>query len=115
MKTKIQAYCPECHVSIGMPHLDGCDIAQCYNCGGQRLTCQCKEPGNDTWTGYWPGTKEAEEYGFFYKDDPTGNQLGLVPPRITCDGNDPDARVNITAMQRACLWDKDKKRFVKPA
>jgi hypothetical protein len=60
--------CPDCQVSIGMPHLKGtgfggpmdeCDIAHCLNTGIQRLQCGCRKCGDDIWTGLWPGVKEC--------------------------------------------------------
>lgn len=116
MKTKISAYCPECHASIGTHHKDGCDVAQCLNCGGQRLSCGCSNPGKDTWDGYWPGTKEAEEYGFFCKSNCVfSDPGGVIINRTSCRVDDPDAVVDITTLHFNCVWDKDKKRFVKPA
>jgi len=50
--------CPDCYVLPGQPHLDGCDVEQCQQCGSQRLTC--KHPGpNAIWTGEMPWTKSA--------------------------------------------------------
>lgn len=51
--------CPDCGVAKGKKHSGGCDVARCLSCGGQRLSCDCKEPGEDIWDGLWPGTREC--------------------------------------------------------
>ena len=47
--------CPDCNASIGEEHDENCDVAECDTCGGQRLSCDCKEENHAKWTGYWPG------------------------------------------------------------
>lgn len=103
-KTKITAFCPDCGASIGMPHRENCDVARCLTCGGQAFSCGCEDTGQDTWTGYWPGILEAEEYGFWCKFTPRG--------WVTCDENDPDARTDLTRLVETCVWDKTEKRFI---
>jgi len=53
--------CHDCGAKPGEKHLDGCDVARCKSCGGQRLSCDCENPGEDVWTGVWPGIKECYE------------------------------------------------------
>ena len=53
--------CPDCGVVGGANHQHGCDVARCKSCGGQVLSCDCKDPGEDKWTGLWPGVKECYE------------------------------------------------------
>lgn len=55
--------CPDCGMEIGEQHLEGCDVARCSICGGQRLSCNCKSGDGGEWTGTWPGTLEALELG----------------------------------------------------
>lgn len=53
--------CHDCAVKPGQKHSEGCDVARCHSCGGQRLSCDCENPGEDVWTGIWPGIKECYE------------------------------------------------------
>ena len=53
--------CHDCGVIPGQKHHEGCDVARCTTCGGQRLSCDCEEENEDVWDGIWPGTIEALE------------------------------------------------------
>jgi hypothetical protein len=66
--------CPDCGVSSGEQHEDGCDVARCIKCGGQALSCDCEEPENDIWSGLWPGYKECYEKRLITYSDPS--QIG---------------------------------------
>ncbi|MHC4951556.1 MAG: hypothetical protein ACYTEU_11320 [Planctomycetota bacterium] len=57
--------CPDCGVRPGEMHLNNCDVEQCSACGYQRLQCDCKEhdPAFSRWSGWWPGSLEAEALG----------------------------------------------------
>jgi hypothetical protein len=58
---------PRCGASIGEPHISSCDVARCLETGAQRvLLAHVPHPndcGHDVWTGFYPGEKEAQEYG----------------------------------------------------
>lgn len=51
--------CPDCGVMPGNEHKDGCDIARCLICGGQKLGCDCISNNTDVWTGIYPGIREC--------------------------------------------------------
>lgn len=53
--------CPDCGVEWGSKHDDNCDVARCTKCGGQRLSCDCKngDGDSDIWSGLWPGVMEC--------------------------------------------------------
>ncbi|MFI6098198.1 hypothetical protein ACIA8G_21770 [Lentzea sp. NPDC051213] len=62
--------CPDCEVSIGEPHIDGCDVARCLQTGLQQLSCEATHDcGAEVWTGEWPGTAECREYGWMIGPD----------------------------------------------
>ena len=56
--------CNDCDVLPGERHHEGCDVARCTVCGGQRLGCPCLDGSTDTWTGLWPGTELCREKGW---------------------------------------------------
>lgn len=53
--------CHDCAASPGERHMEGCDVARCTSCGGQRLACDCEDGEPDIWDGMWPGTRECYE------------------------------------------------------
>jgi hypothetical protein len=65
--------CHDCGVMPGEKHREGCDVARCLLCGGQRLSCDCTsdEADGDVWDGFWPGTKECYEKGYVAEWVPT--------------------------------------------
>jgi len=63
--------CQDCGVKPSNKHLDNCDVARCLNTKGQRLCCDCKDCGEDIWTGIWPGIKEAYKRGLVCYDTAT--------------------------------------------
>lgn len=64
--TQIPTYrCPGCGVTIGNPHINGCDVEHCPECGRQKISCDCYFQDSSTlpaivWSGFWVG--EIEEH-----------------------------------------------------
>jgi hypothetical protein len=50
-RKQLHEKCPDCAVTLGEHHIEGCDIARCSECGGQRLGCGCEKGTTDQWTG----------------------------------------------------------------
>lgn len=89
---QVKLNCPGCGVMIGSAHLIQCDVARCMVNGGQRRLEAHKSKlelkhncGHDIWTGYYPGEKEASDYG-----------------------------VPLNVLKEIGSWDKDKKRWTMP-
>lgn len=63
--------CHDCQVFVGEPHEEGCDVARCSVCGGQRLQCEgdqaCAAGDGGVWTGEWPGDLECREFDLWSK------------------------------------------------
>lgn len=80
-KANANKSCRDCGVEPGRKHRQGCDTARCLKCGGQRLSCNCKDSGEDVWTGIWPGTEIAYKHKLvcYWDGDP---RFGSREPRF---------------------------------
>lgn len=89
--------CGDCGVEPGWPHIDGCDVARCTECGWQRIGCEHEESAlgwGQTWTGVWPGEAECHELGLIYANgDPMLNELAMM------------------AHMGGVVWSKDQQRW----
>jgi hypothetical protein len=105
MRYKFQEQCPDCGVHVGEIHDWNCDVGRCMICGGQRLSCDCPETDEslDTWTGYWPGTLECQEYGFWCY----WNNGWYI-----CDKDHPEAREDLNTLYEKTSWNPKLKRRV---
>jgi hypothetical protein len=101
--------CPDCHVAVGQPHADGCDVARCLATGGQRLSCGGHDDcGQQVWTGHWPGTVECAEFGWWVQDR-CGEGLGFVP----CAPDAPGAIEDLNRLYFDARWDRAAGRWVR--
>lgn len=110
---KIMARCPECNTTIGHFHSDGCDCERCPICGEQALSCshtrkEMITAGRLTWTGHFPMTAEAVEYGFYCKR--TNNHIHS--PWVPCDKEDPHATPDLNRVSEKCIWDPKLRKYV---
>lgn len=86
--------CPDCGAEPGAAHTDGCDVARCPKCKGQRLSCDCVAPYPESvWSGVWPGSLEAASNEMFSRfvgadGQPTGGTGGRWQK---CAPEDPGA------------------------
>jgi hypothetical protein len=102
--------CPDCAVTPGQPHEDGCDVARCLVDGGQRLQCgraAAHNCGQDVWTGEWPGDAECREFGWWVQDR-CSEGLGWVP----CAPNAPGATEDLNRLHRDARWSPERARWV---
>lgn len=65
--------CHDCGVIPGKMHKVNCDVERCSICGGQLLSCGCKntkehDPAFARWTGIWPGELESKYLGIDLND-----------------------------------------------
>lgn len=100
-------------------HKPGCDVERCALCGGQTIACTCvytmtRKPL--PWEGYYPGTAECVELGWFTRYvDASGQPAALPSPggkSMACEAADAYAQPDFSRLDREAQWDKQKCRFV---
>lgn len=103
--------CPDCVAKPGDLHEIGCDVERCPDCGGQYISCHCKEWDTPTprlpWTGEWPGVAECREFGWYSIRNPSGP--GYVPVPAGTPGATEDLNRLCSGEAR---WDREKGRWV---
>lgn len=119
--TKAVTRCPDCQAGVDVEHEEGCDWARRLATGRQRLCCEMfgedgpgHDCGRDRWAGYFPGSAECVEYGWFVRWDPPppGQQYGQYTP---CGPDDPKAGPDLNRLHRDCRWDAEAGRWVRVA
>lgn len=109
--------CPDCGVSPGYRHGEGCDVARCNLHGTQWLACdrcvEYDEYDNEIvlfpealptkWTGEWPGVVECREFDMYVYDFP-----GI--PGKSEDLN----KLVFMGMTGQLTWDVEKERWIRP-
>lgn len=101
-----------CGAKIGEYHSDGCDIARCRKCGEQAWACghaTDKKSYPDVWTGYWPGTIECVDRGWFsyFKPD-FGEGMGWAQ----CGPEHLGAGPDLNRLMIETVYDKKLKKRV---
>ena len=71
-RLKYGSTCPDCGADPREKHIEGCDVARCTSCGGQRLSCDCEDGESEVWSGLWPGVKECYEQKLICYDTAMG-------------------------------------------
>ncbi|MFI7467476.1 hypothetical protein [Nonomuraea sp. NPDC049646] len=105
--------CSDCHVNPGQPHAAGCDVAQCPDCGRQRLDCaQHTSTSPAIWTGLFPGLIEASREGWWHRPDADQGWA-------ECAWDAPGARPNVARVVREAeagtlRWDRAAQLWVRP-
>jgi hypothetical protein len=101
--------CPDCGVSIGDIHQEGCDISRCKIHGNQLLKCLFLHESNDCrptkFSGYFPGTEEAIERGWF-------SYLDKTKTWIKCEASHPEASPDINKVLIELEWNSEQEKFV---
>ncbi len=103
--------CHDCGAEVGAPHQRGCDVARCFWCGEQEISCACAvswpHPGRPSmiWTGHWPGTLECQEMGLW---------AVMVKGRgwVACPAGTPGASEDLNRLAEAARWDPALQRYV---
>jgi hypothetical protein len=117
--------CGDCAVPVGSPHVDGCDVARCTECGWQRISCGHGDADvgwGAVWTGEWPGDEECRELGWYSRwtivTEYSRDGRPDSGPTVPCDPDHPDAhyalnRLAAAAAQGVLTWDRERQRWVR--
>jgi len=110
---KLREHCPDCGVTIGEFHHEGCDIEPCPLCGLQYDGCDCKPSEvyaaeRVRFAGYCAGEAECVEYGMFIK---------LLPDKsghVSCSADDDGAYLDYNRLFEEGAWDAVNRKWLMP-
>ena len=97
--------CPKCDVAIGGIHTITCGVSRCKQHGIQRISCDL--PGGHAptkFTGYWPGTEEAIERGWYSYLDPINGWT-------RCDKDHEDGSPDLNRVAVELTWNSTSEKF----
>ncbi len=111
-----------CGAAIDEQHHDWCDIARCAATGQQLIQCAGEEHEykgrtygehegaceSDRWTGFYPGTLEAVERGWF-------SVFHGLRGWVRCGPDDPDARPDLNRVHSELHWNPATQRYEEAA
>lgn len=105
LNERLGRLCPDCGVEPGNEHKDGCDVERCAACGGQAISCDCREAEYENlprikWEGEWHGVAECEEFGWFALFEPYKGW-------IRCTKETPGAVHDLNRLVTEGVWDRE--------
>ncbi|MEU8333387.1 hypothetical protein [Micromonospora sp. NPDC048839] len=109
----LRGTCPACSATIGETHADDCDVAECLVRGLKRMYCQAlvdpegHDCGASTWTGDWPGHREAREFGWHVRWDVEAQTWARCDPDVP--GSGPD----LNRLYQHARWDPSARRWLR--
>ncbi|TNH30411.1 hypothetical protein FHG89_07810 [Micromonospora orduensis] len=109
----LRGTCPACQVTIGEMHADDCDVAECLMRGLKRMYCRAladtagHDCGASTWTGGWPGHREAREFGWHVRWDAEARTWARCAPEVP--GSGPD----LNRLYEHARWNAEARRWVR--
>ncbi|WP_088999515.1 recombinase family protein [Micromonospora echinofusca] len=107
----LRGTCPACQAGIGETHADDCEVAECLVRGVKRMYCRAladtggHDCGASTWTGDWPGHREAREFGWHVRWDAEAQRWERCSPDV--EGSGPD----LNRLYEHARWDPSVRRW----
>jgi hypothetical protein len=80
-----------------------------------------KYGGRFIWDGWWPGVKEANEFGWYSRwvDRETGKPIDFDMKRpgtwARCAATDPGAGADLNRLGREAVWSREQRRWTRPS